>query len=82
MSIKRITISVPDEVARRIKKAAGDIPVSAWLTDIVGGHLNDAEFDRQWQLFYRDVGPSRKDTQRAEAIHKRLTRRGNRREAA
>ena len=29
MSIKRITISVPDEVANRIKKAAGDIPVSA-----------------------------------------------------
>jgi hypothetical protein len=82
MSIKRITISVPDEVANRIKKAAGDIPVSAWVKDIVEEHLDEAEFERQWQRFYRDVGPLRKDTRRAEAIHKRLTQRSSRRKAA
>ena len=32
MSIKRITISVPDDTAERIKKAANGIPVSAWVT--------------------------------------------------
>ena len=82
MSIKRITISVPDAVARRIKKAAGDAPVSAWVTDVVEGHLDETELERQWQSFYRDVNPSPTDTRRAEAIHKRLTKRSGRREAA
>jgi hypothetical protein len=82
MSIRRITISVPEEVAGRIKKAAGDTPVSAWVTDIVEGHLNDAELERQWQRFYRDVNPSRNDTRRAEAIHRRLTQRSSRRKVA
>jgi hypothetical protein len=82
MSIKRITISVPSEVASRIKKAAGDVPVSTWVTDVVEGHLDEAELERQWQTFYRAVNPSRSDIRRAEAIHKRLTKRSGRREAA
>ena len=82
MSIKRITISVPSDVARRIKKAAGAVPVSSWVTDVVAGHLDEAELERQWESFYRDVSPTRADTRRAEAIYKRLTRRSGRREAA
>lgn len=74
MSIKRITISVPARVATRIKKAAGHVPVSAWVTDVIEEHLNDAELDRQWRDFYRDVRPSRKDIGRAEAVLKRLTK--------
>ena len=82
MSIKRITISVPEQVATRIKKAAGDVPVSTWVTDVVAEHLDEAELERQWQSFYRAVHPSQKDTKRAEAIHKRLIKRSGRREAA
>jgi len=82
MSIKRITISVPEQVASRIKKAAGDVPVSTWVTDVVAEHLDEAELERQWQSFYRAVHPSRTDTKRAEAIHKRLIKRSGRREAA
>ncbi|MBK8593320.1 MAG: hypothetical protein IPN77_30250 [Sandaracinaceae bacterium] len=37
MTIKRITISVPSEVAARIKKAAGKTPVSAWVTGVIEG---------------------------------------------
>jgi hypothetical protein len=37
MSIERITISVPSAVAVRIKKAAGDTPVSAWTAAIARG---------------------------------------------
>ena len=51
MSIKRITISVPDAVARRIKRAAGSVPVSAWVTDVLEQRLNDADLDSQWQAF-------------------------------
>jgi hypothetical protein len=74
MSIKRITISVPEEVARRIKQAAGAAPVSAWVTRVIEDQLDDAELERQWRLFYDDVGPSRRDVQRATSMLARLTR--------
>ena len=74
MSIKRITISVPQAVAKRIKHAAGDSSVSAWVTDVVEERLDEAELERQWLAFYRDVKPSRRDEQRAEVLFKRLTR--------
>jgi hypothetical protein len=82
MSIKRITISVPDEVAARIKEAAGETPVSAWVTELIEEHLDDAELERQWQEFYRDVAPKRADLRRAEALLERLTKPSRRRGAA
>jgi len=82
MAIRRIPLSVPEEVAGRIKKAAGTKPVSAWVTDLIEEHLDDADLDRQWQEFCRDVGPSREEVRRADAMFKRLTRRSQRRGAA
>ena len=73
MAIRRITISVSEGVAARIKKAAGAVPVSTWVTDIVEEHLEDEELERQWEAFYRDVGPMREDIRRADAIFKRMT---------
>lgn len=74
MAIRRITISVPEDVARRLKKAAGSTPVSTWVTERLEEHLDDAELERQWQEFYRDVNPSREDSRRADAMFNRLTR--------
>lgn len=74
MPIRRITISVPEETATRIKKAAGKAPVSAWVTDLIEEHLDDRELERQWQEFYRTVNPTRADVRRAEALHQRLTK--------
>jgi hypothetical protein len=74
MSIKRITISVPAAVAARIKRAAGRTPVSAWVTDVIEDHLEDAELERLWQEYYRDVAPRRVDARRADALFRRLTR--------
>ena len=82
MSIKRITISVPAATASRIKKAAGAIPVSAWVTDVIEEHLNDVELERQWQAFQLEVRPSRKDVTRAEAMFERLVKPGSRKGAA
>jgi hypothetical protein len=82
MSIRRITISVPAKVAARIKKAAGDAPVSAWVTGVVEERLEDAELERQWQEFCRHVHPSRDEVRRAGAIFRRLTKRGRRKRAA
>ena len=50
MSIKRITISVSEDVASNIKKAAGKTAVSAWVADVITEHLNDTELQRQWQI--------------------------------
>ena len=82
MSIRRITISVPEAVAGKIKKAAGGRPVSAWVTDVIEEHLDDEELERQWQAFYRDVAPKREDVRRADRIFTRLTRPSRRRGAA
>ena len=76
MSIKRITISVPEAVAERIKKAAGSMPVSAWVTSLIEEHLDDAELERLWQEFYREVSPGREAMRKADAIMKRARRRG------
>lgn len=82
MSIKRITVSVPEEVARKIKNAAGTLPVSTWVTDLISEHLDDAELERQWLEFYRDVNPGREDVRRADTMFKRLTKPPRRRRAA
>jgi hypothetical protein len=72
MSIRRITISVPAEVAARIKKAAGKTPVSSWVTGLIEERLDDSELERLWQAFYRNVRPRREDVRRADAIFRRL----------
>lgn len=75
MSIKRITISVPTEVAVRIKKAAGRVPVSAWVTEVIEARLEDAALEQQWQRFYADVRPNAADVRRASAMLQRMTKR-------
>jgi len=82
MTIERITISVPKEVARRIKKAAAKASVSAWVTGVIEATLNEAELERVWHEFYASVHPSSRDVKRAEAIFERLTRPTRRRKKA
>jgi hypothetical protein len=82
MSIRRITISVPEKTAARIKKAAGATPVSAWVAGVIEEHLEDAELERLWQEFYRSVRPRSDDVRRANAIFKRLTKAARRKRAA
>ena len=79
MAIKRITLSVPEEVAARIKRAAGSTPVSSWVTELLEEHLDDTELERLWQEFYRSVRPGRADVRRADAIFKSLTKTKTRR---
>jgi len=75
MSIRRITISVPDSVAGRIKKAAGRTPVSAWVTRVIEERLEAAALEREWEQFFREVRPARADVRRADALLRRLKRR-------
>jgi hypothetical protein len=62
-------------VARRVKKAAGDASVSAWVTGLIEEHLEDRELERLWQEFYRSVAPKAGDVRQANAIYRRLTKR-------
>jgi len=78
MSIRRITLSVPEATASRIKKAAGEQSVSSWVTDVIEEYLDDAELERKWQEFYAAVKLSKKDETRARALHERLTKRRSR----
>lgn len=82
MSIRRITISVPSDVAGRIKKAAGAAPVSAWVTRLIEEHLEDTELERLWEEFYRSVNPRPADVRRANSLFRKLTRQGRRKHAA
>jgi hypothetical protein len=82
MSIKRITISVPSDVASRIKKAAGRVPVSAWVTDVIEEHLDDTALEKQWQRFHADVKPKPADVRRASAMLRRMTKPARKRGAA
>lgn len=82
MSIQRITISVPDHIARRIKKAAANKSVSAWVTGVIEERLDDGELERLWEEFYRSVAPTRQDVRTANATFKRLTSRTHRRNVA
>ena len=82
MKIRRITISVPEQVAGRIKNAAGSPAVSAWVTDLIAEPVNDTELERQWSEFYRDVAPKRAEIGCADQMFTRLMRRSHRQETA
>ena len=82
MAIKRITVSVPEEVARRIKNAAGSTPISTWVTDLIKDHLEDAELERKWLEFVTTVKPRREDIRRADTMFKRMAKSPRRRRAA
>ena len=75
MSIRRVTISIPEDTARRLKQAAGSIPVSAWVTRLIEEKLDDTELEQLWRAFYEDVAPGPKARRRADAILKRRARR-------
>lgn len=81
MTIQRVTISMPQKLARRAKKAAGKQPVSAWMTKLVEDHLTEADLERLWQDFYASVAPSRTEERRAAARVTRLTKPRRRRAA-
>jgi len=82
MSIRRITVSVPEQVARRIKRAAGALPVSTWVTSLIEEHLDNSELEHQWDEFCRDVNPGREDIRRSDVLYGRLTKSSRRRSAA
>jgi hypothetical protein len=73
MTIRRITISMPETLAEEIKKAAGDRPVWRWVQEVLEERLTDEELNRQWEEFYLDVSPGPEAITQADEMFERLT---------
>ncbi|RCV56174.1 hypothetical protein [Marinitenerispora sediminis] len=48
MAIKRLTISIPEELMEKIKEAAGDQSVSSWVAELLERRLEEQRGDRLW----------------------------------
>lgn len=85
MSIKRITVSVPRELASKVKKAAGKATVSAFVAAVLEERIENERLEREWQRYAADLRAAATGAERAEAdaMFVRVTRskRGGRRVA-
>ena len=72
MTIRRITISVPEELAERIKNAAGDKPVSQYVAEVLEKELTDDELRQQWEEFHRSLPPNPEADRKAAEMFERL----------
>ena len=65
MAAVRITLSVPDELAARIKKAAGEGTVSGWVVKIIEEWFEeDEELERQFDEWVAAQPPVPEEIQR------------------
>ncbi len=78
MAAVRITLSVPDELAGRIKKAAGEGTVSGWVVKVIEEYFAEGEeLERQFDEWVAAQPPVDEEVKRhvdAE-IEKALSRR-------
>ena len=72
MSIRRITLSVQEEVAQRIKKAAGSTPVSSWVAEVIAAHIDEEALEREFESFCEAHQPSSAEKRRVDAMMSRL----------
>lgn len=77
MAAVRITLSVPDELAGRIKKAAGEGTVSGWVVKVIEQYFEeDAELERQFDEWLAADPPDEEARQWADKLFEQLFRKG------
>ena len=75
MATTRITVSVPAEIATRIKRAAGRAcSVSAWVTNAVKRTLEEEESKERFLTFCDGVKATAAEERQAKASFVRVTR--------
>ena len=75
MATKRITVSVPAEIAGRIKRAAGRThSVSEWVTNAVTRTLEEDDLKRRFLDFCAAVDATPAEERQAKASFERVTR--------
>ncbi len=63
MAAVRITLSVPDELAAQIKKAAGEGTVSGWVVKVIEEYFaEDAELEQQFDEWVAAQPPVDEET--------------------
>src|SRR3954467_15520275 len=83
MATKRVTVSVPVEVATRMKRAAGrKRSVSEWVTSAVVRALEDDDLRRRFLAVCDEVEANPADEQRARYAFAQITRRRGKRAAS
>jgi Arc/MetJ-type ribon-helix-helix transcriptional regulator len=73
MAIKRLTISLPEDLVESVRGAVGDGSMSAYVADLIREHLRDDDLDTLWRAFVDDVGLSADDVAAADRILDELT---------
>lgn len=68
MTTRRVTVSLPEELAEKLREQAGERSVSAFVADILEERLERRELDRLWADYLRDTGVSASDLTEADAI--------------
>lgn len=75
MATKRITVSVPSEIATRIKRAAGrSHSVSEWVTNAVRRTLEEEDLMRRFLEFCDGVKATPAQEKRAKASFDQITK--------
>lgn len=82
MAIKRITISLPDELAERLKAAAGDKPVSTWVTELIEHELEQEHLDQLWEDYMAEVGTDPEAAEYAKRVIESALQSGSKKGAA
>ena len=64
----RVTISLPEDLARRLHDEAGSGSVSAYVAALIGDHFESADLDALWAEYVDDVGVTPDDIASADAL--------------
>jgi hypothetical protein len=73
VGIKRVTVSLPEDLADRVTAAAGERSVSAYIAAVLGAHLETSQVDDLWRAYVSDVGVTASDIAAADEILDALT---------
>ena len=73
MAIKRVTVSLPENLATRVSVAAGERSVSAYIARVLGEHLETSELEVLWREYVSEVGVSADDLAAADEVLDELT---------
>jgi hypothetical protein len=74
MSTRRLTVSVPEATAKKLKRAAVGRSVSSWVTELIEEKLDESGLEQEWRALYAEVDPTPADKKRADAIFAELVR--------
>jgi hypothetical protein len=64
----RVTVSLPTDLVAKLKTAAGERSLSAFVAALIQEHLEGAESDRLWKAYVDDVGVTADDVATADRV--------------